>query len=342
MIIFHEGSPGSGKTYDAVVKIIANLKKGRKVYTNVEGLDRPECREMMKCKTGLDDYQIDNQLNNLPEEKIKNFYDFVENGSMVVIDEIHKYFNSRDWQTQENRKVADWCSTHRHYGFDAIFITQRIEKCDSQVRTLTEWTYRYKKVNFLGSFVNKSYVCFAYSGDDTTQALTKKVSRYDPEIFACYKSYVSKDVKELKIQTHANILKHPVFMAIPVLLILTGYFLWKAVDAHSKGGFMGIKTAQQRVAEIQGKKPLSPEEEKKLIDEKMNEMTLQTPAVKTEPVTPETPVPAAASPTLNAPVAAATTNASVGMIEKKSEAVYAVINGKKIKYCEAGICVSGK
>jgi zona occludens toxin (predicted ATPase) len=152
---------------------------------------------------------------------------------MVVIDEMHKYFNSRDWQKEENRQCADWCSTHRHEGYDALFLTQRIEKVDTQVRGLTEWTYRYKKVNFLGSFVNKSYVCIAYSGDDTHTPMTKIVRRYDKKIFACYKSYVTKDTRELGIQKHANILKHPIFFMIPLAIIATIYFGARSVSSSS-------------------------------------------------------------------------------------------------------------
>lgn len=224
MIIFYEGVPGSGKSYDAVVKIVANLRRRRPVYTNIEGIGEPKCKEMIKCLTKLDDFDIDKYLHILSKEDVFHFWDIVQPGSMVVIDEMQKFFNSRDWQKEENRQCADWCSTHRHEGYDALFLTQRIEKVDTQVRTLTEWTYRYKKVNFLGGLVNKSYVCFAYSGDDTNTPMTKIVRRYDKQYFACYKSYVSKDVQELGIQKHANILKHPIFYIIPIALIATIYF----------------------------------------------------------------------------------------------------------------------
>lgn len=233
MIIFYEGVPGSGKSYDAVVKIVANLRKYRAVYTNIEGLEDVKCKEMIKCLTKLDDFDIDKYLHILTKEETFHFWDIVQPGSMVVIDEMQKFFNSRDWQKDENRQCADWCSTHRHEGYDALFLTQRIEKVDTQIRTLTEWTYRYKKVNFVGNLIKKSYVCFAYSGDDTHTPLTKIVRQYNKEYFHCYKSYITKDVKELGIQAHANILKHPIFFLIPIALILTIYFIYRSGIAHS-------------------------------------------------------------------------------------------------------------
>jgi|GEM_PF-992047 len=232
MIIFYEGVPGSGKSYDAVVKIVANLKKNRIVYTNIDGIEDVRCKEMIKSLTGHDDYDIDKYLIILTKEQTFHFWDFVQPGSFVVIDEMQKYFNSRDWQKDENRQCADWCSTHRHEGYDALFLTQRIEKVDTQIRTLTEWTYRYKKVNFLGKLIRKTYVCFAYSGDDTKSPLTKIVRQYQSKYFHCYKSYITKDVKELGIQSHANILKHPVFFIIPLVIIATVYFGYRAASSH--------------------------------------------------------------------------------------------------------------
>jgi zona occludens toxin len=257
MIIFYEGVPGSGKTYDATVKIVANLRRRRIVYTNIEGFEDPKCKEMIKCLTKLDDFDIDKYLFILTKEETLHFWDIVQPGSMVVIDEMQKYFNSRDWQKDENRQCADWCSTHRHEGFDAVFLTQRIEKVDSQIRTLTEWTYRYKKVNFLGSLIKKSYVCFAYSGDDTKSPLTKIVRQYNSEYFHCYKSYITKDVKELGIQKHANILKHPIFFLIPIVVILTIYFVSKSgiIHGHLLSG-MAPKSAK---AEVINKKSSSSE-----------------------------------------------------------------------------------
>jgi len=328
MIIFYEGVPGSGKTYDATVKIVANLKMGRTVYTNIDGIEDVRCKEMIKCLTGLDDFDIDKKLIVLTREQVFHFWDFVIPGSFIVIDEVQKYFNSRDWQKEENRKCADWCSTHRHEGFDALFLTQKIEKVDTQVRTLTEWTYRYKKINFLGSLINQSYICFAFSGDDTSNPLTKIVRRYEKKYFACYKSYISKDVKELKIQTHANILKHPLFFFIPVVLCFCVYFTYHSIKNHA-GAFHKIKssisstkeaaaaTTPPLPPELQGMKPkiiIFTDKLKKQQNEmkKNHEVISNKKAVKQQ--------------------------INIRHDNKKSNESYAIINGKKIYYCDEGIC----
>lgn len=240
MIIIHEGIPGSGKSYDAVKKISDNLRFGRCVYTNIEGLDDDRHKEALKFVSGCDDFQFNKLFHHLTVEESKHFWEFAEPGSLIIIDEVHKLFNSRDWQSERNRKLGDWASTHRHQGYDCIFMTQKIEKLDMQVRTLAEWTYKYIKINFLGSLVTKGYICVAFAGDDTgSQPLSRQTRRYDKKYFACYKSYASKDIKELNIQKHANILKRPIFFLIPVVLAITIFFAMRS--GFATGNLFGYK-----------------------------------------------------------------------------------------------------
>jgi zona occludens toxin len=258
MILFHEGWPGSGKSYDAVQKVIDNLRRGRKVYSNIEGFDDPRHREALKCLSGLNDYDFNNQLIYLKKDEIYNFWTFVEKQSLVIIDEAHKFYNARNWQNKGNNEFADWCSTARHDGIDLILITQDVGKVDSQVRSLAEWIYRYKKINFMGSLVNRSYLCFAFPDQDSKQYMSKQAHRYDPKVFKCYKSYASKDIKELKIQNHTNVFKHPIFYLIPIMLLITGYYMSKSGVWH--GDLFGMSSRKVNaavVSAVQVNKPRS-------------------------------------------------------------------------------------
>lgn len=85
----------------------------------------------------------------------------------AVLDEIHKWFSNRDWNDPKNKQFGYWASTHRHYGYEVVLITQNIERVDAAVRSLLEWNYVYRKVNFLGSAVQRFYLCYSYGGDDT-------------------------------------------------------------------------------------------------------------------------------------------------------------------------------
>ena len=227
MIIGFTGTPGSGKTYEAVEKILDNLMKGKIIYTNIDGMFDPECQEMIKSYCNLSDLALTIQLKQLEPDQIADFWMHIEPRCLVVLDEIHKWFSNRDWNDPKNKQFGYWASTHRHYGYEVVLITQNIERVDAAVRSLLEWNYVYRKVNFLGSAVQRFYLCYSYGGDDTSgRPLATNKRRYKPAIFRCYKSYVSSDIKEMPIMQHVNVLKHPVFALIPIVLCLTIYMVF--------------------------------------------------------------------------------------------------------------------
>jgi zona occludens toxin (predicted ATPase) len=247
MIIAFIGTPGSGKTYEAVKNVLENLMKGRTVYTNIDGLDNEYCREFIKNYLNVGTFFLDTHLIFLTNDEAQEFWLHCKPKSYIAIDECHKLFSNRDWQTSKNREFTFWASTHRHHGYDLLLITQDIVKVDSHVRSLVEWTYVYRKVNFLGSKVNRKYICFAYSGEDAQgPPLKKNIRTYNPDIFRCYQSYASADIKELAIMQHVNILKHPVFYAIPVALIFTLYMFF-GKSSFATGDLFGAKKVLSKV-----------------------------------------------------------------------------------------------
>jgi zona occludens toxin (predicted ATPase) len=254
MIIAFTGTPGSGKTYDAVRKIIENLKMGRVVFTNIEGMDSPECLEMIKMVTGLNDHGLTCKLFFFEQDQLEDFWNHVVPSCLIVLDEVQNIFNSREWQSQKNVGFNAWASVHRHHGYDVVLITQSIMRIDTAVRALVEWTYIYRKINFFGSLISKKYLCYAYGGEDTSgPPLSKRARTYHNIIFLCYKSYVASDVKELGIMKHANVLKHPVFYAIPIVFGLFIYMLFQS--GMIRGDFFGTeKMAKQTTARFQKKK----------------------------------------------------------------------------------------
>jgi len=253
MIIGFAGTPGSGKTYEAVQKILDNLQWGRVVYTNIDGITDPLCLEMIKSYCGLSDLALMKQLHRLEDDQLADFWMHVKPGSLIVLDEVQKVFGSREWQTAKNNAFASWASTHRHNGFDVVLISQAVERIDSAVRALLEWTYVFRKVNFFGGAVQKKYMCYAYGGEDTNgNPLKKSVRTYNPKVFLCYKSYVAKDVKELGVMQHVNVLKHPVFFAIPIVFCFTLYMLF-GKSSIGTGDLFGSKAAMAAFEQRKGK-----------------------------------------------------------------------------------------
>lgn len=250
MIICFEGTPGSGKSYEAVKKIIDNLMLGRTVYTNIDGLDDPLCREHIKSFSGLSDYELETRLIHLPNWQALEFYKHVSDKSLVVLDEVHKLYNNRNWQKDINTHFADWSSTHRKSGNDVILVTQNLEKVDAQVRGLVEWTYRFKKLNMLGSFFRNGYKRHSYTEDDTSgKAMDVKFYKYNSRYYPCYKSYTNDDIKELNIMEHTNLLKHPVFLILPIVLCLAIYLIFFK-SSFATGDLFGSKKILKRADSI--------------------------------------------------------------------------------------------
>ncbi len=243
MIIGYAGTPGSGKTYEAVRNIIENLKKGRPVYTNIDGIFDPACREMQKMLAGIGDYALARLLKPIDHDQIMDFWNHVEPGAYIVLDEIHKHFSNREWQSKSNKAFGMWASTHRHYGYDVLLITQSMDRIDAAIRPLLEWTYVFKKINYFGSLIKNQYICYAYAGDDLDGKPVQQNTRsYDRAYFLCYKSYVSKDIKELGVMKHANALKHPVFFAIPIVFAIVLYLAF-GKSSLATGDLFGSKKA---------------------------------------------------------------------------------------------------
>lgn len=239
MIICFMGTPGSGKTYESVKKILDNIRFGRKVYTNIDGFENSKCIEAQKAFLNLSDFDYEVSVHYLTKADVVHFWDIVPPGSLVVIDEAHKYFSNRDWKSEENKGFALWATDHRHLGCDCVLMTHDIEKLDKHVRSCIEWTYEFKKISFLGSFIKKSYLWYAYNSDDVTGKALKWGRRaYDSYIFGCYQSYMAQDIRELGIMTHANILKNPIFYSIPIVVCFAVYMFFQS--GFSKGQILGV------------------------------------------------------------------------------------------------------
>lgn len=245
-ISLFEGLPGSGKSYDAVRKVLSNLKKKRRVLTNIDGLQHFHQRQVIQHYLDLDDFEIDDFLIYLEDEQVSEFWNFVTPGDLIVIDEAQNFFNSRDWQTDTNRTLGKWASEHRKRGNDVIFITQNMAGIESSVRRLIEWVYRYKKLNMFGSAIQKKYIRFAYYGE-SEKPLGQKHCTYDQKIFECYSSFFIEGTKELGIEKPVNILKHPIIYAIPVCLLIFFYFFSKS--SFVTGDLFGSKAIAKNTIE---------------------------------------------------------------------------------------------
>lgn len=249
MILLFVGNPGSGKSYEAITKIVSNLAQGREVFTNIDGLDKSDCRHVIQELSDLDDYTFEHSLHHLSKEEVPHFYEIITPNSLVVIDECHKFWNSRDFQKADNRSLADWAAEHRHHGNDVVFLTQKPAKLDSQVRSLAEWTHEFRKLNMFGRLTRNGYQCFIYEGEmDGQKPLSTQFRKYNEKFFRAYKSHINDDIKELGVTKAPNILNHWSIYAMVLSVIICGYFF-------SKSSFSSGKAIDYEIAKKPGITP---------------------------------------------------------------------------------------
>lgn len=306
MITAFVGKTGSGKTLDAVNKIVSNLRphpetgEPRRIYTNIEGMDDPACQQYLKDMVGLDDYQFKKYFIWKSDKEIEHIYAYVKDNSLVVIDEVHKRFNSRDYRDESNKQMADWCSTHRHRGCDLVLITQDLEKVDKQIRGLVHTTYFYRKIDFMGKGLKKRFIVYSYDSDEVRgKPLATNYKSYDSKLYRCYKSMGDATIKEIGFMPGINIFKHPVFFVIPVVLCAFLYMFF-VKSSLATGDLFGSEKAMKKY-----------DEQKKLSASKPAPSPLAVavaalPSPAASPVVAQAPLPAMITPgevpRLNVPV----------------------------------------
>ena len=138
------GNIGSGKSYSAVERIYQHLLRGGHVYTNIALVQGAVIRQAL-----LDGFEIDFpvQYHFLNNEQILDFPRHISSGSssapvLVVIDEIHLYFNSRDWQ-KTGKGILTFLSQTRKLHVNIMGITQHEANLDGQFRRLVQFIWRH-------------------------------------------------------------------------------------------------------------------------------------------------------------------------------------------------------
>jgi hypothetical protein len=91
----------------------------------------------------------DRQLIVLDDERVKDVQRHTPDECLIVLDELHLWFNARDWSQNGNtfREMINFLSQSRKYQNDLIFITQSEMKMDKQFRTDAAEIWRFRDLS---------------------------------------------------------------------------------------------------------------------------------------------------------------------------------------------------
>jgi hypothetical protein len=264
-IVFITGTPGAGKSYYAVKRIVEDLKKDTNlVVSNIDGLDRAKLsfylgKEVNNLWT-LDEFlatvlsfcnlHYDGNYRNafltiLNVDYWKRFILpklFGELGYRKVIFYLDEFQSIIDEDTELTQLQKFFFDYHRHLGLDFYIITQSIQRMNKAIRNLVEIELRLINLRIFG--ISNMAVLKTIIGGVPVK---KTVIKYDPKIFALYRSALVEHMKGVKG-------KPPVMLFVAVAVALFSIIqLGSYVKAH--GGIIPKpKVSQSQENEVKNEK----------------------------------------------------------------------------------------
>lgn len=157
MIAQVTGPPGAGKSYYSVRKASGALERGKFVVTNfamtpgwIETCVRKHPRmKVMRWqrKKRLDKWSRNYlQVADMAELNRVRLGGEGESRGVVILDEAHRFLNSRQWNDEGRAGAVDFFTLHRKLGWDVYLITQDAANLDKQVRHLFEYHIKLKNL----------------------------------------------------------------------------------------------------------------------------------------------------------------------------------------------------
>jgi zona occludens toxin len=263
----YTGLMGSGKSYEVTGTVIVKaVSEGRRVVTNIEGIQPEKIKEYVKKKFNLTDDKV-GEVVVVTDDEVKRssffptddpeHYSIVKGGDLVAIDEAWKFWSSG---SQLLPSHMEFFRKHRHYvnpetkvSCDLALMIQDISDLNKSLKNVVEMTFRTVKLKSLG-FTSKYRVEF-YEG---TRLMKKnqvgvRVNNYDKEIFPLYQSYAGGKGVEKTVDNRQNLWNNKtlwfIVAGLLVCALIAFNFLWKFFHpVDHKSTPVPVSTAVQTTA----------------------------------------------------------------------------------------------
>lgn len=209
MLVFSEGVPRSGKSYDAVKNhILPALKKGRHVYARLNGLNA----ERIAAHIGKPVEFVTERLHLVGTAEVVPLFQarqhFTEadtsmaspgheggqwtiddkfKNALVVIDEVHEFYLGGT-RVPLDPASEQFFALHGHYGMDVLVLTQFYKRVHTALRFRIERKNTFQKLSALGKRGEGMYRETAYQtiAPDKYEKLGGRTLTYDPKIYPLY------------------------------------------------------------------------------------------------------------------------------------------------------------
>lgn len=200
MIIFYEGLPRSGKSYEVTTKhILEALKNGRKVYAYIEGINHQKFSDVLNMPLAV----VKVLLHQIESEQVQDIYSHVEDNSLVVIDELQDYFPSD--REKLSSEMTEFITQHGHRGLDIICMGQDMRDCHSLWKRRVENKVAVLKKSGVGMENHYKWTMYKQTSPDKFEKITSGGGKYEEKYFGLYKSHTNNAINSLNYQDKRSV-----------------------------------------------------------------------------------------------------------------------------------------
>jgi zona occludens toxin len=245
MLLFNEGVPRSGKSFDGVSEhILPALRAGRKVYARLNGLDHVAIAAYLQMPVE----DIEALLIQVPTADVRSVFVAVRDGAgqwvipdalkdaLFVIDEAHEFYVSS--RLPIDPAVEQFFALCGQNGMDGVLMSQWFKRLHSAIRARVERKNVFQKltaVGMEGKYLLKRYQTLE---PDRFELVDSVVRTYNPKIFPLYAGYAPGSANTVVYAAGGTtVWKRLRVYAVPlsVVLVIAVWFLWHFVSTGGRG-----------------------------------------------------------------------------------------------------------
>lgn len=243
MLVFNEGVPRAGKSFDAVKShILPALAKGRRVFARLNGLRH----DKIAAHLGIAESDVRALLVTVDTKDVKAFFTCLRDedsgawcipdefkDALIVIDEVHEFYvNERKPLAPE---VENFWALLGQNGGDAVILTQWINRLHSAVKARIEKKNSFQKLSAVGMKGHYRVTYFQTVSAGKFEKIGGATLKYDPKIFPLYDGYApGADNVEVYEEGSKSVWAAMAFRAV-IFLVVGGVGLFFLVSFFSKG-----------------------------------------------------------------------------------------------------------
>ncbi|WP_137009785.1 zonular occludens toxin domain-containing protein [Aquitalea aquatilis] len=246
MIIFHEGLPRSGKSWEAIHEMaVPALKAGRHVVTNIKGTDAAKIAECYQ----LDPDAVAAQLTVIDWDKSSDIHEHAKNDGLVIFDEVQDFHPQGK---KLNPAQIEFITQHGQRGIDVVLCGQAMGNIHVFWRDRVQRLVYFQKMSSIGADSRYQWTMQERVGPKKFSKVSSGIRKYDKAKFGCYKSHADGVENKANLKDdRANILKKPgIRFGLPVAFLVLCFavnYVWGLFHKPA-GEALGINTKAVQTA----------------------------------------------------------------------------------------------